>query len=191
MAEVLLFHHAQGLTPGVLALAEELCSGGHSVHTPDLYAGRTFSSLDDGVAHAKELGFDVIAEQGVRVADELPAGLVYAGISLGVLPAQQLAQTRPGARGALLMAAAFGPSEFGTGWPAEVSVQVHGKDADPEFANEWDLPAARALVEGARAGELFLYPGEEHLFMDRSLDQHDAAATELLVQRMLAFLAGR
>lgn len=188
MAEVLLFHHAQGLTRGVVALADELCAAGHTVHTPDLYAGCIYATLEEGVGHAKELGFGTITEQGVRAADDLPAELVYAGISLGVSPAQKLAQTRPGARGALLMSAGFEPSEYGEGWPENVAVQVHGKDADPEFANEWDLPAARTLVEEAADGELFLYPGEEHLFMDNSLAMYDAEATRLLVQRMLAFL---
>ncbi len=188
MAEVLLFHHAQGLTRGVVALADELRAAGHTVHTPDLYAGRTFAALDEGVGYAQELGFDAITERGVRAADDLPAELVYAGISLGVSPAQKLAQTRPGAQGALLMSAGFEPSEFGEGWPANVPVQVHGKDADPEFANEWDLPAARTLIEQATDGELFLYPGEEHLFMDSSLPTYDPKATRILIQRMLAFL---
>lgn len=189
MAEVLFFHHAQGLTDGVVALADELRAAGHTVHTPDLYAGRTFASLDEGVAHARELGFDSVTEAGVRSADGLPEALVYAGISLGVPPAQKLAQTRPGARGVLLFAAGLEPGEFGPSWPAEVPVQVHAMAHDPEFDNGWDLPAATALVEAAADGEMFLYPGDEHLFMDRSLPAYDAAATALLMQRVLDFLA--
>ncbi|MBV9562128.1 MAG: dienelactone hydrolase, partial [Bradyrhizobium sp.] len=102
MAEVLLFHHAQGLTQGVHAFADGLRSAGHIIHTPDLFDGRTFQSLDEGLAYIGEIGFDDMRERGVRVADELPFGLVYGGFSFGVLPAQKLAQTRPGARGALL-----------------------------------------------------------------------------------------
>ena len=105
MAEVLLFHHAQGLTSGVVAFADDLRAAGHTVHTPDLYAGRTFQTLEEGVAHARELGFDNVTAAGVQAADGLPADLVYGGFSLGVAPAQQLAQTRPGARGALLFLA--------------------------------------------------------------------------------------
>jgi len=187
VAHVLLFHHAQGLTSGIVALADELRADGHTVQTPDLYAGRTFATLEEGVAHARELGFDALTEQGVRAADRLPGELVYAGISLGVGPAQKLAQTRPGACGAVLISAGLEPSEFGDGWPASVAVQVHGKDADPEFANEWDLPAARTLVDQAADGELFLYPGEEHLFMDRSLPAYDPEAARRLMQRVLAF----
>ena len=191
MAEVLLFHHAQGLTSGVVAFADELRAAGHTVHTPDLYAGRTFPTLEEGVAHAEELGFDNVTEAGVQAAEELPAELVYAGFSLGVGPAQKLAQTRPGARGALLCSAALAPTEFGPSWPAEVPVQVHAMADDPEFNNEWDLPAARALVAAAADAELFLYPGDQHLFADRSLTAYDAQATARMTRRVLDFLASR
>ena len=191
MAEILLFHHAQGLTPGVVAFADELRAAGHTVHTPDLYAGRTFDNLDAGVDHARALGFDNIAEAGVRAADDLPHELVYAGFSLGVGAAQKLAQTRSGARGALLCYAALDLTEFGESWPAEVPVQVHAKADDPEFNNGWDLPAAERLIAAAADGELFLYPGDQHLFADSSLPSYDTEATELLMQRVLAFLRDR
>jgi dienelactone hydrolase len=191
VAEVLLFHHAQGLTSGVVAFADELRAAGHTVHTPDLYAGRTFAVLDEGVAHARGLGFDQVTEAGVRAAEGLPAELVYAGFSLGVGPAQKLAQTRPGARGALLCYAAQLPTEYAPSWPAEVPVQVHAMADDPEFNNEWDLPAARALVAAAADAELFLYPGDQHLFADRSLPAYDAEATALMTRRVLDFLASR
>lgn len=189
MAEVLLFHHAQGLTSGVVAFADELRAAGHTVHTPDLYAGRTFDTLAEGVAHARELGVDNLTEAGVQAAEGLPAELVYAGFSLGVGPAQKLAQTRPGARGALLFHAGYEPTEYGTSWPAEVPVQIHAMADDPEFNNEWDLPAARALVAAAADAELFLYPGDQHLFADRSLAAYDAEATALMTRRVLDFLA--
>jgi dienelactone hydrolase len=191
MADVLLFHHAQGLTSGVVAFADDLRAAGHTVHTPDLYAGRTFETLEEGVANARELGFDNVTEAGVAAAEGLPAELVYGGFSLGVAPAQTLAQTRPGARGALLFHGAFAPTEFGPSWPEEVPVRVHAMADDPEFNNEWDLPAARALVEAAADAKMFLYPGDQHLFADRSLSSYDAEATALLTQRVLDFLADR
>lgn len=95
MAELILYHHAQGLTPGVHNFAESLREAEHVVHTPDLYDSETFVDVSSGVAHAKEIGFDVIIQRGVAAAAELPNSLVYAGFSLGVLPAQKLAQTRP------------------------------------------------------------------------------------------------
>ncbi|WP_446217986.1 dienelactone hydrolase family protein [Micromonospora sp. IBHARD004] len=191
MAEVLLFHHAQGQTTGVLAFADELHRAGHTVHTPDLYDGRTFATLDDGLAYAREVGFDNLLDRGVGAADGLSEELVYAGFSLGVLPAQKLAQTRAGARGALLFESCLPVSEFGTAWPAGVPVQIHGADADPFFAGEGDIDAARALVESAEDAELFVYPSDRHLFADPSLPSYDADAAKLLTQRVLDFLAAR
>ena len=189
MAEIVLFHHAQGLTPGVAAFAEELRYAGHIVHTPDLFDGRTFDDLEKGMRFVKELGFGEVMERGERAVEELPAELVYAGFSLGVVPAQKLAQTRPGARGALLFYSCVPVSEFGQTWPKGVPVQVHGMDADPIFVGEGDIDAARALVAEAEDGELFLYPGDQHYFADSSLPSYDAEATALLLQRVLKFLA--
>lgn len=187
MAEILLFHHAQGLTEGVLAFAERLRAAGHTVHTPDSFEGRSFATVDEGVAHAREVGFDVVGGRALAAAEGLPDALVYAGFSLGVMPAQELAQTRPGARGALLFHGAAPVEEWG-GWPDGVPVQVHGMDKDPWFEGE-DLDAARGVVGAADHGELFLYPGDQHLFADESLDSYDAEAAELLLERVLAFLA--
>jgi dienelactone hydrolase len=191
MAEVVLFHHAQGLTPGVVAFAGELRRAGHTVHTPDLFDGRTFGSIEAGVGYAQELGFPgEVLSRGARAVEGLPAGLVYAGFSLGVLPAQLLAQTRPGARGALLFYSCVPVSEFG-GWPERVPAQIHGMDADPIFVGEGDVDAARDLVKAAKDAELFLYPGDQHYFADSSLPSYDADATALLTQRVLDFLRDR
>jgi dienelactone hydrolase len=190
MAEILLFHHAQGLTPGCLSFAEALRGAGHTVHAPDLYDGRRFDELSEGVRYAEEeLGFDGVIARGQAIAEALPSGIVYAGFSLGVLPAQMLAQTRPGARGALLVHSAVPPSEFGGGWPPGVPLQMHLMDRD-EFALEGDLDAARELAATVDTAELFEYPGDRHLFADSSLPGYDAAAAALLTQRVLRFLAG-
>ncbi len=189
MAEILLFHHAHGLTPGVLAFADDLRAAGHTVHTPDLYAGRTFATVQEGVAHAQEIGFGEVIGRGVAAAEGLPAGLVYAGFSLGVLPTQALAQNRPGARGALLFAATVPVTEFGPSWPEGVPVQIHAMDHDPFFVDEGDIDAARALVADTDDAELFLYPGDRHLFADSSLPDYDEAAATLQLERVLTFLA--
>jgi len=192
MAEVVLFHHAQGLTPGVVAFADELRRAGHTVHAPDLFDGRTFGSIEEGLGYAEQIGFPgEVLERGARAVDGLPAGLVYAGFSLGVLPAQMLAQTRAGARGALLFYSCVPVSEFGPGWPEEVPVQVHGMDADPIFVGEGDIDAARELVDQAQDADLFLYPGDQHYFADSSLPSYDPDATALLTQRVLDFLHPR
>jgi dienelactone hydrolase len=189
MAEVLLFHHALGQTPGFVAFADELRGAGHTVFAPDLYDGRSFDDLDEGVAYAREVGFGEVLERGVRAADGLPSELVYGGFSLGVMPAQKLAQTRPGAKGAVLLHAAFPPSEFGEAWPPAVPLQIHLMEED-EFALEGDLDAARELDETVENATLFLYPGDRHLFTDSSVPDYDEHAATLVKQRVLAFLDG-
>jgi dienelactone hydrolase len=186
MTQILLFHHAQGQTDGFLAFADELRAAGHVVHAPDLYDGNTYTDLDEGVGYAREVGFGTIAERGRAAAEALPSELVYAGFSLGVMPAQMLAQTRPGTKGALLFSAAFPASEFGESWPDGVPLQIHMMEND-EWALE-DLPAARELVESTDGAELFLYPGDKHLFADSSLSDYDEGAATLLMERVLAFL---
>ena len=189
MAEIVLYHHVQGLTGGVNAFADTLRRAGHTVHVPDLLDGRTFATLEDGMAHANEVGFGTIMDRGVAAAEALSPDLVYAGLSLGVMPAQRLAQTRAGARGALLLHGCVPVSEFSDAWPAGVPVQVHGMDADPFFTEEGgDLDAARDLVASSDLAELYLYPGKEHLFTDSSLASYDEDATTLLTQRVLEFL---
>jgi dienelactone hydrolase len=186
MNEVVLYHHVQGLTAGVRSFADELRQAGHTMHTPDLFDGRTFDTLEEGMAFARETGFAALADRGLAVAQGIRSEVVYAGFSFGVMVAQQLAQTRPGARGALLMSGCLPVSEFGDAWPEGVPAQVHGKEADPFFAE--DLEAAQALVDSTDQAELFLYPGAEHLFADSSLPAYDAAAAALLTERVLAFL---
>ena len=185
MAQILLFHHAQGLTDGVRAFADELRADERVVDALDLYDGRTFDDLDDGVAHARELGFDALTERGIRAADALPGEVVYAGFSLGLMPAQTLLQTRPGARGALLMHGAVDPADLGGTWPPGVPGQVHVMEGD-----DWgDVDVARALAGSVQEVELFLYPGAEHLFTDRSLPAYDEQAAALVKARVHAFLA--
>jgi dienelactone hydrolase len=186
MSEVLLYHHVQGLTDGVRAFADELEGAGHVVHAPDLFDGRTFETLEDGLAFARETGFGALAERGAEAAEGIRPDVVYAGFSFGVMVAQRLAQTRAGARGALLMYSCIPVSEFGEAWPAGVPVQVHGKEGDEFFLE--DIDAARALVDSSDEAELFLYPGTEHLFADSSLPAFDPAAAALLTERVLAFL---
>ena len=128
-------------------------------------------------------------DRGALAAEALPEDIVYAGFSLGVLPAQMLAQTRPGAKGALLFESCIPVSEFGDAWPQGVPVQIHGMDADPYFAGEGDIDAARELVEAADDAELFVYPGDQHLFADASLPSYDEGAATVLRERVLGFLA--
>jgi dienelactone hydrolase len=170
MAEVVLFHHALVLTPGVTAFADDRRAAGHTVHTPDLFGGRTFDSVEGGVGHAREIDSGEVVDRGARAVADLPEALVHAGTSLGVLPAQRLAQTRPGARG--------------------VPVRVHGMDADPLFVDEGDLAAAHALAGQTDRAEVVLHPGDQHCSADRTLPSYDPDAAALLPRRVLDLLAG-
>jgi dienelactone hydrolase len=192
MAEVVLFHHVQGLTDGVRAFAEELRAGGHTVHTPDLFDGERPATIEDGIALVDRIGQETLHARIDEAVAGLPRGLVYAGFSYGGGVGQRLAQTRPGARGALLYESfvsltaewAFGP------WPDGIPVQVHGMDKDPYFALEGDLDAARELAQavGPQLAEVFTYPGDRHLFTDSSLPSYDPAATALVLSRSREFL---
>lgn len=186
MAELILFHHALGLTAGCRAFAEELRGEGHVVHLPDLYDGKTFTRLAEGVGYAEGIGFDTVIARGRAAADALPIDIVYAGFSLGVMPAQMLAQTRPGAKGALLLHSSVPLAEFGGRWPEGVPLQIHTMEDD-----DWgDVDVARDLARTIAGAQLFLYPGDRHLFTDNSLPDYDEDAATLLKQRVLAFLDG-
>ena len=189
MAEILLFHHGQGLTAGCLAFADRLRAAGHVVHAPDLYDGKTFAELEDGSAYAEQVGFGSILERGRAAADGLPAQIVYAGLSLGVLPAQMLAQTRSGARAAVLLHSCIDPAEFGGPWPEGLPLQIHIMESDPlSLPPNEDLETARRLDETVASAELFVYPGDRHLFTDSSLAAYDERAARLVEERVLAFL---
>lgn len=184
MTEIVLFHHAQGLTAGVQAFANELRSAGHRVAAPDLYDGVTFDSLEAGVAQAEQIGFEEVIARGVAGAGDLDPGTVVIGFSLGALPAQQLAQTRSEVVGAVLLHGAVPSANFGGPWPAAVALQVHLGAADP-----WsELPEAEQLVAEAANGELFVYPGSGHLITDRSLGEYEPDSAELIGRRVHEFV---
>jgi dienelactone hydrolase len=183
MAEVVVFHHALGLTDAVARFAESLRGAGHTVHTPDLYAGRTFDTIENGMAHAEALGGPMaIVDQARAAVESLPNDVFYIGLSLGVMPAQSLAQTRAGARGAVLCYAALPLGQWGDNWPATwpdgVALQLHILEGDE------DHEIAQQLAATVPAAELFVYPGTEHYFAE-----HDEQAAALLTERVLAFLA--
>jgi dienelactone hydrolase len=188
MAEVLLFHHVMGLTPGVQAFADDLRAAGHTVHTPDLFDGRTFPSIEEGMAYEEELGTETILGRGEAAAEGLPEGLVYMGMSLGVVLAQKLAQTRPGARGAVLFYG-FLPLKWFGPWPEGLPAQIHVKESDPFVLEDDALDAARELANAVEGVELFVYPGDTHYFADPTHQHYDEKAATLAKERVLAFLA--
>ena len=188
MSFVLLFHHAQGLTEGVVAFADQLRDGGHEVVLPDLFDGAAFASLDEGVAAVEAMGFESILERGVSVGSSGPSHVVYAGFSLGALVAHRLAQTRPGAKGALLYHYGDVPVEmFGESWPVGVPVQFHISEQD-EWREDGVVEEFIGRVGEVASADLFEYPGSAHLFTDSSLVDYQAEDTSLVLSRTLAFL---
>jgi dienelactone hydrolase len=182
VAEVVVFHHALGLTDPIRRFAAALCDAGHTVHTPDLFDGRTFDTIEGGMAHAERIGFPMaIVDRARAEVSGLPSELVYIGFSLGVLSAQSLAQTRPGARGAVLCYSALPLGEWGDNWPGTwpngVPLQLHILEGDEDFA------FAQVLATTVPGAELFVYSGTEHYFAEQ-----DEGAAVLLSQRVLAFL---
>jgi dienelactone hydrolase len=192
MAQVVLFHHVRGLTDGVRAFATTLAASGHTVHTPDLFDGELPATIDDGVALVEMIGSEALSQRAEQAVTDLPQDLVYAGFSFGAATAQRLAQTRPGARGALLYESCLPiRGEWAIGpWPDGVPVQIHGMDNDPFFALEGDIDAAHDLVAtvGAELAELFVYRGDRHLFSDSSLPSYDPQAAVLVLERSQEFL---
>src|SRR5580765_807300 len=182
MAAVVVFHHALGLSEGVLRFGAALRDAGHTVHTPDLYDGRTFDTVEQGMAFSETIGGPMaIVDRGRAAVESLPSEVVYVGFSLGVLPAQSLAQTRPGARGAALCYAAVPLGKWGGNWPASwpdgVPLQLHILDGDEDFE------IAQGLAATVPEAEAFVYPGTEHYFAEQ-----DDEAAALLIQRVLGLL---
>lgn len=189
MAQIVLFHHVRGLSDGIGALAAQLSTAGHSVVSPDLFAGQTFATVSEGITHVQDIGFDTVVQRGAAAAAQLPSNLVYMGVSLEVMPAQYLAQTRAGARAAILLHAAVSPEAFGTPWPVDLPTQIHAMDRDPSFVLEGDIEAARQIVAKSKAAALYLYPGAGHLFIDSTDTDYDADATSIVMTRVLDLLA--
>ncbi len=190
MAELVLFHSALGLRPGVLADADRLRAAGHRVHTPDLFDGEVFDGFSTGTAKMAQLGIPELRRRSWAAVEALPDGLVYVGFSMGAASAQYLAANRPGARGAILAHGARPVGEVSSaGWPGTVPVQVHYHDGDP-----WvDTNHVAAFGEGVRqsgaAFEEYAYPGSTHLFTDPELADYRPESAELTWQRVRDFLA--
>src|SRR3954467_14483774 len=184
MAEILLLHHALGLTTGVHEFAGALRDAGHTVHTPDLF-GRTFATVGEGAEfEERSIGWEGMLQRTEAAAEGLPADLVYVGMSLGVVYGTRLVVLRPGARGLVGLYSPIPPQNVAGPWPAGVPAQYHWHRGDP-----WvDEGAPEALVEQVPGAEINVYDGDSHLFADPSSDDFDATSAALPMERTLAFL---
>jgi dienelactone hydrolase len=185
MAEIVLFHHVCGLTDGVHAFAQTLRDAGHTVHTPDLFEGRTFTDIDDGMAFAESVREDTFAQRAAELVADLPAGVVYGGMSMGAARAAESVLDRPGAKGAFFLYGAVAPSWWGATWPAGVPSQAHVSDGDPFREPEAEEEYATSVPDA----ELFVYPGSGHLFAEPGQPGFDERSAALATERVLDFLS--
>jgi dienelactone hydrolase len=190
MAHVVLFHHAQGLRSDVLEWADSLRAAGHEVDAPDLYAGRTFDLLEDGIAHRDEVGLPALMERAAAFLEDNPENVVYAGFSMGASTAHYFGVTRPGALAIVLMhGTAPAASLGGAGWPSQVPGQVHRKAVDRLMDESGPIAAEESARSAGAPFEDFTYPGEGHLFADPDGPDYDGDAADLMLERELALLS--
>lgn len=189
MAHVVLFHHVRGLTPGVVSLAEALQEAGHTVTTPDLFNGETFTDLSAGLAWVQRLGDEELLDRVDRACQDLPADCVYAGLSYGVFAAQHLVQTRSGAKGGLFLHSFFPPGDIAGTWPTSCPVHVYATDQDPFFVGDGDLQIAQAWQETNPNLTINLYRGKGHLVMEPESDDYDAKLSAAITRDIIAALA--
>jgi dienelactone hydrolase len=184
MANIVLFHSAYGLRPAVHAAAERLRVAGHTVHTPDLYGGRTADQMSDALALRDEIGASTLGARAAGAVTDIPSGTILAGFSLGASYAQRVGAAEPRVAGLLLL---HGTGESATVRPG-LPVQLHVASRD-EFEPAEDVAAWHATL--ARSGasvEVFEYTGG-HLYTDHDLPDFDAASADLTWERALKFCA--
>ncbi|MEU0626970.1 dienelactone hydrolase family protein [Streptomyces sp. NPDC005989] len=188
LMNIMLFHSTYGLRPAVHAAAGRLRAAGHEVQVPDLFEGRTFETVEEGLAFKEEVGKDELLRRAVLAAAPYSdRGLVYAGFSFGASTAQTLALGDEKARGLLMF---HGTSDIAENASVdELPVQLHVADPDPfethDWLNSWYLQMRRT---GADV-EVYRYPGAGHLFTDAELPDFDQASAELAWKVSLGFLA--
>ncbi|WP_190134309.1 dienelactone hydrolase family protein [Streptomyces longispororuber] len=184
---IVLFHSTYGLRPAVRAAADRLRAAGHQVWTPDLFDGRTFGTVEEGMAHQEVVGRDELLKRAVLAAAPYSErGLVYAGFSLGASVAQTLALGDDKARGLLLL---HGTSDIAENAATDdLPVQLHVAEPDPFETDDW---LSAWYLRMGRVGadvEIYRYAGAGHLYTDPDLDDYDAEAAETTWRTALGFL---
>ncbi len=181
----MVFHSVLGLRPVELGFAARLRAAGHHVTTPDLYAGRTASTLDAGFALMAAIGWETITRRARDAVRDLPGETVLAGVSMGAGVVQSVLPHRPGTAGVLLLHAVGAlPAGTRAGLPAEVHVADPDPIAPPAQVAAW-LAAATRLGAEAR---VFTYPGVSHFYTDADGPGFDPAAAALTWERGLDFV---
>ncbi len=187
MATVVLFHSALGLTGHLRQWADILEQDGHTVLTPDLFDGHTFTDLDAGVDHVDAEGVEHWVARARELTARVQGPRIYAGFSLGGAVAEILALTEPDAAGLVVMHGAISPAWFEIHeWPVDLVAQLHYAARDP-----WvDADDNAAFLELAgEACEEFVYPGEGHLFGFEGWHEYDEVASHDMYERVSEFLS--
>ena len=187
MTTIVLFHHAAGLTDGVRALADRLAQAGYLVITPDLYGGHRFTTIEEGMAFYRELTHEQVLARVQAAVAALTGPFVVAGVSLGAMVAQILAQTDARAQGLLTLEGFVDPGYLPGALPDSFPVAIHGGDADTWFAE--DAPASLDYTRASATAEYDRYEGADHLFTDASWPTYVPEQANLVVERALAWLA--
>ncbi|MFD0310380.1 dienelactone hydrolase family protein [Streptomyces sp. NPDC127119] len=184
---IMLFHSTFGLRPAVRDAADRLRAAGHEVWTPDLFGGRTFETVEEGMAFKDELGKEELLKRAVLAAAPYSErGLVYAGFSLGAATAQTLALGDDKARGLLLL---HGTSDIAeTASVDELPVQLHVAEPDAFEPDDWLTAWYLQMGKAGADVEIYRYAGAGHLYTDPGLPDYDEEAAEATWRVALGFL---
>ncbi|MBO0913532.1 dienelactone hydrolase family protein [Streptomyces laculatispora] len=188
LMNIMLFHSTYGLRPAVHAAADRLRAAGHEVRVPDIFAGHTFETVEEGLAFQQETGKEELLKRAVLAAAPYSdSGLVYAGFSLGASVAQTLALGDAKARGLLLF---HGTSDIAPSASVdELPVQLHVADPDPYETHDWLNSWYLQMRQTGADVEIYRYPGAGHVFTDAELPDFDQASAELAWKVAIGFLA--
>ncbi|MFF1276647.1 dienelactone hydrolase family protein [Streptomyces marokkonensis] len=185
---IMLFHSTYGRRPAVARAADRLRAAGHEVWTPDLFEGRTFGTVEEGMAYKEETGKDELLKRAVLAAAPYSErGLVYAGFSFGASVAQTLALGDDRARGLLLL---HGTSDIAENTAVdELPVQLHVAEPDPFETDDWLTAWYLRMGRAGADVEVYRYAGAGHLYTDPDLPDYDEEAAEATWRVALGFLA--
>lgn len=185
MAGIVLFHSVLGLRSVELGAADRLRAAGHDVFTPDLYAGRTASTVDEGFEVKDQIGWATIEHRARHAVHELAADTVLAGMSMGAGVVSTLLPHRPATAGVLLLhGLATIPRNACDGLPIQLHVADPDDFAPPADVSAWQEAATRF---GADA-QVFTYRHAGHFYTDTTLSDHHEHAATLTWHRALDFL---
>jgi dienelactone hydrolase len=184
---IMLFHSTYGLRPAVHRAADRLRAAGHEVWTPDLFDGRTFDTVEEGMAYNEELGKEELLKRAVLAAAPYSErGLVYAGFSLGAATAQTLALGDAKARGLLLL---HGTSDIAATASVDgLPVQLHVAEPDAYETDDWLSAWYLQMRKVGADVEVYRYAGAGHLYTDSDLPDYDEEAAEATWRVALGFL---